>query len=544
MRIEYLRPGHRSWWALASSVARRMSLGRMPSDAWIAFTPLILMTAVVVLTSRLTLGQLGSLAGQATVLSRVPRAAWTCAGIACLSAASWSIITPPFQAPDEPAHFAYAQQLAETGTLPTSSEAVSPEENVALDDLNHYAIMFEPANGTISSTAAQQRLEHDLSVPLSRRGEGAGVAASEPPLYYALQTIPYLLAAKGSLLERLALMRLLSALMAGLSALFTFLFIREALPRAPWAWTVGGLGVALFPLLGFMSSVVNPDSMLCAVSAALFYCLARAFRRTLTPRLAIAIAAVTAVGLLTKLNFIGLVPGVILALIVLTRRAARSDGRSAWRLPVIVIAIGGCPVYLYLLISVFSSHLASGPTFADIGANRSKPVLDELAFIWQFYFPRLPGMSQNFPGIFTTRVIWFDRSVGLYGWLDTYFPPWVYNLALIPAGLIASLCVCALVSARISLRNRLSELVVYAVLGMGVLALVGVNSYMSFPGRAGAYSEPRYLLPMAALFGAALALAARGAGRRWGPAAGALIVVLILGHDIFSQLLTISRYYS
>ena len=40
-----------------------------------------------------------------------------------------------------------------------------------------------------------------------------------------------------------------------------------------------------------------------------------------------------------------------------------------------------------------------------------------------------------------------------------------------------------------------------------------------------------------------LALAARGAGRRWGPAAGASIVVLFLAHDIFSQLLVVSRFY-
>ena len=36
----------------------------------------------------------------------------------------------------------------------------------------------------------------------------------------------------------------------------------------------------------------------------------------------------------------------------------------------------------------------------------------------------------------------------------------------------------------------------------------------------GEYLEFRYLLPLVALMGAALALAARGAGRRWGPVAG------------------------
>ena len=102
-------------------------------------------------------------------------------------------------------------------------------------------------------------------------GTGAGVAAPQPPLYYALETIPYYLGSGGTLLDQLALMRLLSALLAGLTALFAFLFLREALPAVPWAWTVGGLCTALAPLVGFISGAVNPDAMLCAVSAALFY---------------------------------------------------------------------------------------------------------------------------------------------------------------------------------------------------------------------------------------------------------------------------------
>ena len=41
-----------------------------------------------------------------------------------------------------------------------------------------------------------------------------------------------------------------------------------------------------------------------------------------------------------------------------------------------------------------------------------------------------------------------------------------------------------------------------------------------------------------------LALAVRGAGRRWGAPVGAVIIVLFLAHDIFSQLLVIGRFYS
>jgi len=80
-------------------------------------------------------------------------------------------------------------------------------------------------------------------------------------------------------------------------------------------------------------------------------------------------------------------------------------------------------------------------------------------------------------------------------------------------------------------------------MAIGVMTLVGAASYSGFPARDAEFAEARYLLPMLPLLAAVLAMAARGAGRRWGPPVGALIVVLFLAHDIFSQLLVVSRYY-
>lgn len=478
------------------------------------------------------------------VLRGIPRAAWICALIACLNAVCWSIITPPFQGPDEPDHFAYVQHLAETGTLPTTNPNHSQEEEVALKDLEHDQVRFHTEDHPVSTEAAQRQLQHDLARPLRRTGTGgAGVAGSEPPLYYALQTIPYALGSGGTLLDRLALMRLLSALMGGLTALLVYLFLREALPGVAWTWTVGGLAVALAPLPGFMSGVVNPDAMLFAVSAAIFYLLARAFRRGLSTDLAIAIGVVTAIGFLTKVNFIGLAPGVVVGLIVLAHREARASPRSAYRSLALALTIAASPVCVYIIVNLFSGHAGLGVVSGAIHlTNRRGSVFDEIGYIWQFYLPRLPGMANDFPGLSITRQIWFNRSVGLYGWLDTPFPIWVDNIALIPATLIAILGIRGLITVRATLRRRLVELAVYAVMGVGLLTLIGAQSYASVT-ESGTYGEPRYLLPLLALLAAALVLSARGAGRRWGPAVGTLIVVLFLAHDIFSQLLVVSRFY-
>jgi len=477
-------------------------------------------------------------------LRRIPRAAWICALVACLNAVCWSIVTPAFQAPDEPDHFAYVKQLAETGTLPNSDkeESSSAELVYTLDAIGYYQIRQQPQHHTIASHAEQQNLEAELAnSPHDKGSSAAGVATTQPPLYYALEAIPYTLAG-GNVLDRLQLMRLLSTLFAGLTALFVFMFIRETLPGTPWAWTVGGLSVALVPLLGFTSGIVNPDSMLFAVSAATFYALARAFRRGLDTGAAVAIGAVTAIGLLTKLNFVGLIPGVVLALVVLSVRAARVSGRSVYRLLGLSLAIAFSPAVLYGVVNALSNHPLFGIVSATVNTT-SGSLLAQIDYIWQLYLPRLPGTTNYFPGLSTTRQIWFDGYVGLYGWLDTTFPGWVYSVALVPAAALALLCGRSLVRDRSVLASRWLELAVYAVVGMGLLTLVGADSYRVFPIADAEFGQARYMLPLLALLGVAVALAARGAGRRWGPVVGALIVVLFLAHDVFSQMLVAGRFY-
>jgi 4-amino-4-deoxy-L-arabinose transferase-like glycosyltransferase len=482
------------------------------------------------------------------VFARVPLAAWVCALLAFVNALCWSLIMPPFQALDEPDHFAYVQQLAENARRPSSAVSeFSPVEQIALQDLHSQQVRFRPAGHPIFSVAEREQLESDLREEPSRQGPGgAGVATSEPPLYYALQTIPYWLASSGTILDQLQLMRLLSAAMGAVTALLVFLFLREALPRARWAWTVGALGAVLSPLFGFSTSTLNPDALLFTVAAALFYCLARGFRRGLSQRLALTIGAITAVGFLTKLNIVGLAPGVLVGLALLAHREARAHGRQVYlRLlaPAVVLALS--PGILYGLINVGEGHpmfgLLSTASHGLVGGVAG--VGGEASYIWQFYLPRLPGMHNYFGEIFPTRQLWFRDIVGLYGWSDTVFPGWVYSLALLPATLLSALVARALALDRGALRARLAETLTYALMALGVLALVGAASYISYPKTVGEFSDARYLLAMLSLWGALLALAARGAGPRWGPVVGVLLVMLVIGHDLSAQLQTIARYY-
>ncbi len=481
-----------------------------------------------------------------SALKRMPRTAWLVALVALLSAVSWSLITPAFEVPDEPDHVAYVKQLADTGTLPTiDGQEYALEEQTALNGLHYHDVRQNPGHAAIFSQEEQSNLEQSLdeSAETGEKGSAqAGVAQSEPPLYYALQTIPYSLGSDGNLLDRVQLMRLLSALMAGFTALFAYLFLREVLPSRPYASTVGGLAVSLSPLFGFMSGAVNPDALLYTMSAALFYFVARAFRRGFTTSSAVATGLVIVAGFATKLNFVGLAPGAFLALALLAWREARTKGRIGLREPAIAAGIGCLPILGALVLLPTSGGVVTG-NLASLFSRNPASMLRTANYLWQLYLPRLPGTANLFPGLFPMFQIWFKGYVGRLGWLDTFFPGWVYTLAVIVALAIAGLCIRALIVCRAAIRPRVAELLSYLTMAVGLIVVVGLTNYDGFPRFEAAFGETRYLLPLLPLFGLIVALAVLGAGRRWSATVGALLLVLFLGHELFSQLQVIGRFY-
>lgn len=495
-------------------------------------------------------GPTGLWDGLRSLVSRVPRIAWICVLIAVLNATAWSIITPPFQGRDEVDHFAYVAHLAETGKSPERIPGpynYSEQESKVMEGLHYFQVRFTPYQPSISSVAQQEILEEDAASNLSMYDAQANGASSEPPLFYALQTIPFSLAGK-NLLIKLQLMRLLDVLFGGVTALLIFLFLRETVPGVPWAASIAAICIALMPLLAFVTGSLNPDALLYPESALVFLMLARGFRRELTLRRATVLGLAIAAGLLTYFSFIGVAIGALAALVVMAIRDGRSRGftRKTLSAPALAFGIGAAPAVIYGL-----DNLARGRPLLGAASPSSSRVTevsislwDKVSYVWELFLPRLPGMVHYFNGISTWREIWFDRSVGLYGWMDTMFPNWVQNVALILAIVVLALVLRALYLSRRQVRGRLPELFSYAMITVALLAELGLASVSSdlVEGEL-AYGEPRYLLPLLPLFAAAIALAIRGGGKRLVPVIGAAMVVLFLGHDLFSQLQVIARYY-
>ena len=139
-------------------------------------------------------------------------------------------------------------------------------------------------------------------------------------------------------------MRILSTLFFGATVMFVFGFVRETLPRPRWAATLAALMVALQPQVAFITGGIDSDSLTFAAGAALFWLLARSFRRGLNGRRGAAIGLAVAVGALAKLSFVGLLPGAAIGVALLafrqrgvTSHAAATDAGAPssrrWRGP-------------------------------------------------------------------------------------------------------------------------------------------------------------------------------------------------------------------
>jgi 4-amino-4-deoxy-L-arabinose transferase-like glycosyltransferase len=480
----------------------------------------------------------------------LPGIAWLCALAGLLSALAWSFVTPPFHVPDEVAHVAYVQHLAETAELPKLSDDLSyaPEEQQALTVTEFYLVVGA-REGRPPWTAHQQRAIEGLP-ELARVGTGtAQSATNNPPLYYALEAGPYWLGSGLSLLDRMVLMRLLSALMAGATALTAFLFVREVLPGMSWAWTVGGMAVALQPLFGFISSGVQPDALLALTGALVLLGAARVLQRGLDPRTGALLGAATAAGLLSKLAFVGLVPGVVLAVAIGLRRTTSARRRGpGLRGAALALGIPAGVVALYVLASavIWDRPLYAGevPTAGGAAGAAAGSLPDQVSYIWQLYLPPLPFMEDKFSGS-PIRNVWLHGFIGRFGWLDTAWSPtvyWVGTLVLLGVALLAAVEVFR-GARRGALTGRLGELAVYATTVLGLLLLIGVSGYPAHL-EGTTFEQARYLLPLLAIYGVVVALAARSVGPRWGPVLGAALVAVAFGHDLFAQLLTVGRFWA
>jgi len=539
VRVDFLGPPE-SWLDIAPEVAERWAMyrpfGLGPNALW------------VLLGAAFGLG----LAALAIVFLPM-RPARTCLVVAAIATGMggvWSLVTPAFQGPDESAHAAYATHLGQTGSLPGTDavERDRPELSTRMSLL--YAALPFSVEGSPLWSAWQERRWEALDREIEDRpGSGLNYASGNPPLYYLLAGAVSRVTTKAGPLNELAWMRLVSALLGGITAGLTFLFLRELLPRHPFAWGLGGLALALQPMFSFLSGAVTVDAGLFTAAAALLLVMARILRRGLTSRRACALALIALAGVLTKSTLFALLPAAALTMLVGAHRLTRK-GRRAAAVRATLTGVGlfavGFAAWLLVNSQIFSRKGTTTAGFASTPAGVPGPNLFELfSYAWQFYLPRLPFMTDQWVGYpeYPVWEVYFKGFIGRFGWFQFNFPNEVNIAALIVLVGVSFLAVPAVVRAARRRRERLAELLVWTTATAGILALVAYAGY-TYRLRTGLnFEQARYLFVILPLYALLFAAAIRSVSKPWQLMVAGLLVVLAVGHEMSALLLSLGRYY-
>ena len=482
----------------------------------------------------------------ARAIRRVPPPLAAVLVIVAIVGVSWALLVPPWQSPDEGDHFAYAQSLAERLALPgaagrqgwssdqeTADRAAAASANASASDQLRFN--WNPGD------AARYRAEFALN-PSRSNGGGFNSAETNPPLYYLYVDLAYWAAYSGDAFDRLYAMRIWSVGLLLLTTGAAWLLAGEVLGRHRLPQLACAACVGLIPMQTAIAGSINPDALLTALSTVALWLGARVIMRGARRTDVTALCAVTAAAILTKATAYALVPAAALALFVGWRRC---NATERWRrLGVIAVAAVICAVPV---IGWIAYQLARGRsainTVGPEGSGHSPNIPQFLSYIWQFYLPRLPGMA---PFRATSGLplydVWIRQGWGVFGWLELAMPSWLYGVLAGACGFVA--VASAAIVARFRDRIRWS-LVAFFALAVAVF-LVGLHytEYRSIVYGVGPILQGRYLLPLAGLFGLAVALILTRLPARWrAPACGVVLAAMLLV-QVLALATVAQRYYT
>ena len=372
-------------------------------------------------------------------------------------------LTPPWQAPDEPANLGAVAYTSHLRALGPSHRGV-PDAIFAstvryrLDELRAW-----PDYPNTSPAPAAD------SFQVGQRSYSVSV--------YNLVAVPvYLLGTRGGVLGALYALRVLGVLFGALAVVFTFLLARELRMRPALALLAAAV-VAAVPQFGSITASVTKDSMAAAVGSLSLWLIARAARRGVTLPRAGAAAGAVALGAATKPTLLVL----LVPLAVTLAMASAAEGR--FRVPTI-LRVGG------LLAALAAAALIAGPWLPLNYLDRARHSHVGAA---------LRTLRQ--PGFVSTVL---TSSWGDFGWENAPLNSLSFAAAFgVTACAAAGLCRLLVRQGRTWIRRDAATAAIVA----GLLATVAAFIVVQLVAQANGFSsQGRFWFPAISAFGVLVAL--------------------------------------
>ena len=426
--------------------------------------------------------------------------------ITALQGICWATFTAPFQGPDENAHVAYTQNLAENGKPPQFGTGDGPESTQVGDALFYLSLranvglpMMRPA-WSATDQRNWERIASKLQDSARENSGGPNAVAKNPPLYYLYAAVPYLASRGSGLFHWFFALRLASVLLLMATVAFAWLAAAELFPDT-FRRTVATGFVALLPQLGFMGAMVNPDILLTAEWTAFAALGLRMLVRGPTFARSLGLLVLVAAAVLTQGRGLPMVPCAAVLVVLVVWRHRRTAPWRAWAGLAAGAALGLAAVVAYRL-SLSGGSTAYQNEIAFVGPKPFR-LGEFLSQIWQFYLPKLGFMTDRLGPAYGARAVWVESFFGRFGSLEVRYPGNVYDaLQALMIVLVLAVPTALVLLRRIVRWDAVIFLLTIVVVLMGFLHLA---SYRNLLGTDDPLIVGRYLLPFVAPIGIAIA---------------------------------------
>lgn len=310
----------------------------------------------------------------------------------------WSLATPLGAAPDEPAHLIRAASVVRGQVIVDPSQPVLVPRYIA-DTAAQTCFAFE---SDVTADCGDELTGDPLQLV-----EAPTSAIRYNPLYYAAVGWPSLLAADSS---GVYWMRFVSGAISSLFlALSLTLVLRWRAPTLPLI----GFATAIAPMVLFLNGTVNPNSIEVTGTLAAFLAILSVVREGYTGRIApyaaVAFAAGSVAANMRGLSLLWLAIALLAPFVVSTWGRIRELARSRS----VQLAAGGI-----VAAALFSVIWTLGTNSLGAAIEAPSPVTNA------------PGVgTPGYLGFAWTLFSTFEYAqgmIGIFGWLDTPAPPFVF----------------------------------------------------------------------------------------------------------------------
>lgn len=199
---------------------------------------------------------------------------WLLIAVFILKQLLWVYLIPPWEAPDELAHFSYVQTLFYEQKLPELGKTLFSTQAEAIGPV--------PSGGNTSGQnldASGEALTYPPQA-IYQPGTKLNWIAQHPPLYYLLLVPFYGMMPKDDPALAIFLLRFISILLGAVTLYFSHKTLAKILPKGNMGARLAELfnitvvsALAFLPTFSYSSAIINNDNLVIALSAILIFLL-------------------------------------------------------------------------------------------------------------------------------------------------------------------------------------------------------------------------------------------------------------------------------